>query len=219
VNEARSNGRLIGWSSLVGFLIALAYLSRLAGGKPPKNTLYTYAPVVEGVVTYALMLGLVCVIASGAIRELLALRAPRPFGSSAGWALVAILVIAVTSAVLDPLLNPGKEQGLTTNHWEPRHASAYAANFVVIAVVAPVVEELTFRGLGYSLLERFGAPVAIAVVGLTFGLAHGLVLGLPVLVIFGCTLAWLRMRTGSVFPGMVVHALFNAFALIATVAT
>ena len=73
---------------------------------------------------------------------------------------------------------------------------------------------------------RRGAPLsgarlrpAILVTGVAFGLAHGLVLGLPVLSIFGITLGWLRWQTGSVYPGMVVHALFNAAALAAAVST
>ena len=53
----------------------------------------------------------------------------------------------------------------------------------------------------------------LLVTGVAFGLAHGLVLGLPVLAIFGVTLAWLRSKTGSVYPGMVVHGIFNAAAL------
>ena len=53
--------------------------------------------------------------------------------------------------------------------------------------------------------------------GLAFGLAHGLVEALLVLVPFGIALAWLRDRTRSVYPGMVVHGLFNALALVAAV--
>jgi membrane protease YdiL (CAAX protease family) len=34
-----------------------------------------------------------------------------------------------------------------------------------------------------------------------------------VLIPFGIALAWLRDRTESVYPGMVVHALFNGIAL------
>ena len=55
------------------------------------------------------------------------------------------------------------------------------------------------------------------ITGVAFGLAHGLVLGLAVLSIFGVTLGWLRRQTGSVYPGMVVHALFNGAALAAAV--
>jgi membrane protease YdiL (CAAX protease family) len=86
-------------------------------------------------------------------------------------------------------------------------------------VVAPVVEELTFRGLGYSLLEPIGRLAAILWVGVAFGLAHGLIEGLPILIVFGCGLAFLRERSGSVYPGMAVHATFNAVALIVAVTT
>ena len=81
----------------------------------------------------------------------------------------------------------------------------------------PFVEELTYRGLGYSLLERFGRWPAIVSVGLLFGLAHGLVESLPVLAVFGAVLAWIRSRTGSVYPGMLLHSLFNLVALVAAV--
>ena len=49
---------------------------------------------------------------------------------------------------------------------------------------------------------------------MAFGLAHGLLEALLVLVPFGIGLAWLRDRTDSVVPGMFVHALFNAAALV-----
>ena len=118
------------------------------------------------------------------------------------------------SAALDPLLHPDKEQGLAPHGWEPRHAAAFAANFVVVALLAPVVEELTFRGLGYTLLERFGRWAAIVLVGIAFGLAHGLVDALPALVVFGMCLAYLRSRTGSVYPGMILHAAYNSLVLL-----
>ena len=66
----------------------------------------------------------------------------------------------------------------------PRRTSRTA---IVICTFIPFVEELTFRGLGYSLLERFGRWPAILAVGVLFGLAHGLVLSLPVIVVFGCS--------------------------------
>jgi membrane protease YdiL (CAAX protease family) len=81
----------------------------------------------------------------------------------------------------------------------------------------PLAEEVTFRGLGYSLLERFGRWPAIILVGLLFGLFHGLVISLPVLAGFGCILAWVRSKTRSVFPGMVVHGCFNLIALVLAV--
>ena len=67
-------------------------------------------------------------------------------------------------------------------------------NAIVICTWIPFVEELTYRGLGYSLLERFGRWPAILAVGILFGLAHGLVVSLPVIAAFGCALAWIRAR-------------------------
>ena len=81
-----------------------------------------------------------------------------------------------------------------------------------------MVEELTFRGLGFTLFRPFGLWQAILWVGVTFALAHGLLQAFPELLIFGCTLAWLRSRVDSVYPGMFVHSAFNGIALIAAVA-
>jgi membrane protease YdiL (CAAX protease family) len=133
--------------------------------------------------------------------------------------LCVIVGIYILTAVVEPFLHAGEEQGLTPPAWDPQRAWAYAANFAVIAVITPVVEELVFRGAGYSLLAPFGEAVAILVVGLTFGLVHGLVHGLVILAAFGAGLAWLRARTASVYPCMVVHSLFNAVALILAVTT
>jgi membrane protease YdiL (CAAX protease family) len=58
---------------------------------------------------------------------------------------------------------------------------------------------------------------SILLVGLTFGLAHGLVEALLVLVPFGIALAVLRDRTDSTYPGMLVHGLFNGTALVLAV--
>ena len=77
----------------------------------------------------------------------------------------------------------------------------------MVCVVAPFVEEMTFRGVGYGLLAaRFGAEPAIVGIGVLFGLAHGLVEALPLLVAFGIGLAWLRESQNSTIPGMILHA-------------
>jgi membrane protease YdiL (CAAX protease family) len=207
-------GRLTAWFFLVGALIALAYGTRASGGKPPKDAVYHWNLAIGGLVEYAIVLAVVLAIASGGgTRRLLALRRPTSWPRAAGLAAAVLIVIYVVAVPLDRVLHAGREQGLTPSGWEGHRAAA----FVVIALVAPVVEELTFRGLGYSLLEPYGRMTAIAGVGLAFGLAHGLVEGLPILVVFGASLAWLRSRTDSVYPGMLLHATFNSIALVVSV--
>jgi membrane protease YdiL (CAAX protease family) len=213
-----TRGRLVAWLGLVAALIALGYYGRTTGGKPSRDVLYQWGTAVSGAISYLFMLGIVLAIAGGEW-SLLALRRPRSLAGAAGAALTVLVGIFVLNAILNPFLHAGREQGLTPTHWEPRHAAAYAANSFVVAVLAPFVEELTYRGLGFSLLAPFGTLAAILLVGVLFGLSHGLVEALPILAAFGCGLAWVRSRTDSVFPGMVVHALFNGIALALAVTT
>ncbi len=82
-------------------------------------------------------------------------------------------------------------------------------NAAIIVLVSPIIEELTYRGLGFTLLERFGQGRAIALTGLAFALTHGLLLPLISIAAFGFGLAYLRSRTRSVYPGILVHTLVN----------
>lgn len=209
--------RLAGWLVLVGLMVAIAYIARATSGKPDPQTLYQWSTAANGVIYDGIVLAFVLLIA-GLSRTRLALRRPASYGQAAKLMALAVVAIYVFELLYSSLTHPGNEQGLTPAHWEPRHAAAYVVNSIVICTVIPFVEELTYRGLGYSLLEPLaGRWLSILAIGLLFGLAHGLVVSLPVIAAFGCVLAWIRSVTRSVFPGMVVHALFNAIALVAAV--
>jgi membrane protease YdiL (CAAX protease family) len=219
-HQLRGNRRLAAWILFVGLIAALNYASRFSGSTgtgrgSSHEDIYSYSFFVGGAIIYAVWLGIVLLIAVDRF-DLLALRRARSSKRSLKLGAVVIVGILVWESVASYLplpQSPGKEQGITNVHWEPSHAGAFAANFVLFAVVAPFVEELTFRGVGQSLLRFLGRVPAILLVGIAFGLAHGLVEALVVLVPFGMGLAWLRDRTNSVLPGMIVHGLFNAAAL------
>jgi uncharacterized protein len=211
--------RLTWWWILVGVLALLAYSSRAAGGRPPEDALYQWGTAASAAIVYAVVLGLVLLIARGAaVRELLAVRPPASWGRALAWGLVLFIGVLIVGAALDPFLDAGEEQGLTPSGWNADRAAAFAANAIVVAGIAPVVEELTYRGLGYSLLRPYGMASAIVGVGLAFGLAHGLIEALPILALFGMGLAFLRERTDSVYPPILLHAAFNGFALTISIA-
>jgi membrane protease YdiL (CAAX protease family) len=211
--------RLGFWVLLVGGVAAVNYAA-YGDTTGTGEEIYQWGSFGNGVAFYAVILGLTLLIAIDR-RELLALRRPtmstRAAARVAGIAILAVLVWEWIVVRL-PIEDPGKEQGLTPTQWEPKHAAAFAANVVLFCLLAPVVEELLFRGVGQSLLRStIGAVPAIVVVGLAFGAWHGLLWALLVLVPFGWALAYIRDRTDSVYPGMIVHALFNAFAIAASV--
>jgi membrane protease YdiL (CAAX protease family) len=202
------------WTTFVVLFATLSYALRFSEGKPPKDLLYRWSTVGNGLIQYAVIALIVYGIAGlGNRRQLLALRRPTSWPRALAIALGIGFMMVVLAVTLGPVLDPGREQGVTPDVWEPKHAAAYVANGVVICFVAPFVEELTFRGLGYSLLVRYGRWTAIAVVGIAFALAHGLVQAFPFLAALGAGLAYLRSRVDSVYPGMVVHGTFNAIAL------
>jgi uncharacterized protein len=210
---------LLLWTGFVGVFATLSYALRFTEGKPPKDLLYKWSTVAGTLVQFAIIAAIVWGIAGlGNRRELLALRRPTSWKRALGIGLGIAVGMVVLTLLLEPVLHPGREQGVTPDTWQPNHAGAYVVNAFVIAVIAPVVEELTFRGLGYSLLARYGRWPAIILVGLAFGLAHGLVQAFPLLAAFGAGLAYLRSRVDSVYPCMIVHGVFNAVALTVAVA-
>ena len=211
--------RLAGWVALAGFLALLSYVAKFASdGDVPDDVLYRWSTAIGGLIEYTIILVIVLALARGLAPGVLGLVRPASWRSAAGKMLLALVAIWVIGAVLDIFLKAGEEQGLVPPDWDPDRAAQFAANFVVVAFVAPVVEELMFRGLGFAAVrDAFGATAAIVATSLAFGLAHGLIVGFPVLTIFGAILAWLRLKTSSLYPPIALHAVFNGAALIASV--
>lgn len=221
---ARHPGRLAAWLVFVLALTLLNYLGRFAAEDTPDDIAYQWTSSIGILVQFALMLGILLLITIGlSKRELFALRRPaswkRALFLTAG-SLVAIYLGALAYTGLLSLIgdfDATEEQGLVPDEWDPSRAAPFVAFFVGVTLLAPIVEELTYRGLGFALIRPYGVALAVASTGLLFGLTHGLVVGLPVLAFFGIVVGWLRARTDSVYPGMLLHATFNAVALLVAV--
>jgi membrane protease YdiL (CAAX protease family) len=214
------NWRLGGWCTLIVFMSTVAYASRFTSGTPPNDVAYKWSSSVLGLIQYAVILGILYVITLGLDRRrFLAFRRPTSWKRAAGIAVLILIAVFVVGGVVGQFANPEKEQGLIPQNWDSSKIAPFAAFAFVVVVVAPIVEELQFRGVGYRLLERFGPTAAILLVGISFGLVHGLVAGFPVIAVFGIGLAYLRSRTDSIYPCMLLHASFNAFGLIVGIAS
>lgn len=217
-------GRLLAWLVFVGALTLLAYAARLGDADTPDDIAYRYSSSVAALIQYGLMLAILLLIARGLPkREIFALRRPGSWKRAAGYAVLALVAIYVAAFVYERVLSlfgdwsPTDEQGLVPDGWDSSRAGAFVAFFLVVTLVAPAVEELTYRGLGISLLQPWGAVLAIGVTGFLFGAAHGLLVALPILTFFGFAVGWLRIRVDSIYPSMALHAAFNGIALVASV--
>ncbi len=99
-----------------------------------------------------------------------------------------------------------------------RSASAPITTYAILVVavfIAPFCEEIFFRGFVFTGLRR-GLPLAWAIIvsSLLFTLAHGDLGSAPALFIIGLALAFLRWRTHSLWPGIILHMLNNGVGAI-----
>lgn len=94
--------------------------------------------------------------------------------------------------------------GLTQESW---------GNFLLLVVVAPLTEELLFRGLILrGLIAQRGEWAAVLYSSLLFGLLHLNPWQLASAFFLGIVLGWLFIQTRSLVPCILCHAAFNALS-------
>jgi len=88
--------------------------------------------------------------------------------------------------------------------------------FILLAVAgAPLYEEILFRGLLFPFLaQRTGTPVAILLVSLLFALLHFHLASFVPLGLLSAVLCLVYWRTGSLWPCIGLHAIFNAVSIL-----
>lgn len=138
------------------------------------------------------------------------------FDDRTWWQPIAVLVVLFAS--LEAYFGVLGRLGL---HTEPylddfrAHEWPLWAAFVLVSVAPAVFEELAFRGF---ILERLGAVMgpreAVAVQAAMFAVLHMSPVVFPSHFVFGLLLGLLRRGTGSLYPGMAIHALWNGWVLL-----
>ena len=142
----------------------------------------------------------------------------RSFAPSAlGWMVAMLAVYYVAAALFSALViqpdqeDIGKELGVCN----PGIGIALAA-VLLIVVLAPLSEELFFRGFFFAgLRSGWGLWPSALLSGAVFGLVHaptGPTAAIP-LAGLGVGLAWLYNRTGSLWPGVLAHLINNGLAI------
>jgi membrane protease YdiL (CAAX protease family) len=100
--------------------------------------------------------------------------------------------------------------------WQQAPLLASALRILAVCVLGPMVEELLFRGILFSWLkERLAVAPVIALTAVGWALLHWSyswpVIG--VIAVDGVLLGLARWRTGSVFPPIAMHTLYNLYAI------
>ena len=137
------------------------------------------------------------------------------FWPALGWSALALVAYYVVAATLVALLDLDEEQTTLDDLGADDSVLGLIVVGVLVIVLAPIIEEVFFRGFFYRALRtRRGPLTAALVVGGVFGLIHaptGLE-AVPGLVAFGIIQCLLYERTGSLYPCIALHALNNSLA-------
>lgn len=85
---------------------------------------------------------------------------------------------------------------------------------LVMAIIPAVCEEITFRGFIFSgLLQNKGRMRAVLLTALIFGFSHGILQQSIAATMLGILLGWITLRTGSIFPALIVHVINNTLSV------
>lgn len=121
--------------------------------------------------------------------------------------LVVVVNLVVQSLAGGPMENPQIELLAPAGFsW-----SAYLLILLLAGALAPLVEEVAFRGLFYGWLRtRLGVMPASLISAGGFAVLHGIPSLAPALFVIGLMLAAIYERSGSLWPAIVLHGTFNA---------
>ena len=140
---------------------------------------------------------------------------PRHLVVAAVLGLVAY-VLGATISVAYMLLS-GDVQNVQTSYQAAAAAGWWSLALAAVAgaIITPLGEEGFFRGVVANvLLARYGAWVGVVVSAAIFALAHGINPVLPAAFVVGVFTALLFRWSGSIWPGVVLHGVNNATALV-----
>lgn len=127
------------------------------------------------------------------------------------WCLMGFLAISGWNGWLEKVFDIESLQESVKLLKEAKDPVVLALMAVAAVLVAPVAEEIVFRGYLYPAAKRFCGPVGgIIFSSLVFAAAHGNVVALLPLFILAVLLCLIYEFTGSIWANISVHFLFNA---------
>jgi membrane protease YdiL (CAAX protease family) len=173
--------------------------------------------IAIGVVGFLVMRG-ANVVETFGLRRVSALRA---VGLALFFYFGAMPIVLVINQITLKLMGGGaEEQELVLLFQHETSAGNYSGIAILVAagvLVAPVAEEILFRGFLYGVLKRYlGGIGAALLTAMLFAAIHMNLTSLPGLFVLALGLIFAYERSGSIFVPIGMHALFNSstFALL-----
>ncbi|AII50127.1 protease [Synechococcus sp. KORDI-52] len=133
----------------------------------------------------------------------------------AGWLMVTPLVMLTGWLLVRLVGDPGGSNPLLELVLGSHDPIALGLLALTAVVLAPLFEETIFRGALLPVLAtRLGPLVGVLVSGLLFAMAHISVGELAPLTVLGVGLGLVRLRSGRLWPSVIMHGLWNAVTFV-----
>lgn len=203
-----------GWPEILSGIAAFAIVGFGGGALIVQSKL---DPMVVGLMLSALS-GIAC-LAGFAVAALIRIRSWSAFGVrpvpfrwlaiGVGAGLIAFIIkgfaimayIALTGQDANPqdIYATGASGGMVT----------VILSTLFIGILTPIGEEFLFRGVVANALLRYGPFIGVVGSSIIFALLHGINMIFPAAIVAGLVTAEVFRRSGSVWPAVIVHVVFN----------
>jgi hypothetical protein len=144
----------------------------------------------------------------------------QPLGKNIAFGLIGGVALFVLATGAQHIFVSFLAADITTNPLVSMAANAktplqLAAPLFVAGVMAPIAEEIYYRGFALpAFIKRWGVVIGVIVSGLFFSAVHLSVIWFAEIALVGMGLAFLYYWTGSLIPGIIAHSFVNSARLI-----
>ena len=215
--EARHVFSRLGWG-MSAFLVITTALQFLMAYAPqwilgPENALSsseTWMWICNFVPMYLVAFpALYCIIRKIPVAE----RPGQKLGGKRFWTLLPIcFFVMYTGNIMGNLIALIFDRGIEDNFVQELILSTnHPLKYLMLLVIAPVMEELTFRKLLMDRVLPYGEKTAVILSGILFGLFHQNLYQFFYAFAVGIMLAYVYVRSGRIRYSIIMHFIFNVF--------
>ncbi len=143
-------------------------------------------------------------------------------GTTLPFLLIGFGFLAVANILSNIFSTVLKNLGISNYEFDlnlPSGVSGFIISAIAAAVVPALVEEFAYRGVFLGLLKEYGEGFCIIASSVMFALMHGNLSQIPFAFIVGLVLGFIRVKSGSIIPAMLLHFLNNFVSVVLSIVT
>ena len=228
--KVRSCGKTIGvtaiiiWALIIGYSFVLRFIIGFFASFGVDLSKYISDPAVNNLISIVLSICLFTLpflvaakIKGYRLAELVPLKKNREgmalpyFLFGLGFCAFAQIAISMAATIFESM---GFEYNLPESE-NPEGIFGFLLTVIATAVVPALMEELGCRGIMFGIAEKKGGTTfALLVSSAIFGLIHGNFMQIPFAFLVGLVLGIIRIKTGSLWVAILVHAVNNFVSVL-----